>query len=78
MRKRLIWLFAALPALGACSTLTPTLTSEGALKAFKPIKYTDFCSAQRGIAEHNSRYDSIKKGKPVTYKAPCDQKKPTS
>jgi hypothetical protein len=51
------------------------LTSDGALKAFKPITYTDYCSAQRGIAEHNSRYDSIKQGKPVTYKAPCEEKK---
>jgi hypothetical protein len=34
---------------------------------------------QKDVAEHNSRYDSIKKGKPVVYKAPCQiDKKPAS
>jgi hypothetical protein len=50
------------------------LTSAGALAAFKPIRNSALapCEMQRDVAEHNSRYQSIKKGKPVVYKAPCD------
>lgn len=78
MKKRLTLLAVALPALAGCETLGPSLTNKGALQAFKPITYSDYCSAQRGIADHNSRYWSIEKGKPVTYRAPCDidKKKP--
>lgn len=32
---------------------------------------------QRDVAEHNSAYESIRTGKPVTYKAPCDVDKQT-
>jgi hypothetical protein len=32
---------------------------------------------QRDVAEHNTRYDRLKTGKAVVYKAPCDvDKKP--
>lgn len=74
---------AALPAtlaLAACETPT-VLTEGGALNAFKPIQNSALapCEMQKDVAEHNSRYDSIKKGKPVVYKAPCQvDKKPTT
>ena len=65
-------LLAILP-LAACSTLTP-VSSKGALDAFKPISSSkaDTCETRREIAEHNSRYDTLKTGKTVVYKAPCD------
>lgn len=31
---------------------------------------------QRAVAEHNSAYDSLKQGREVVYKAPCDVDKP--
>ena len=65
--------------MGGCSTPTSVLLSEaGALKAFSPINASpaDTCITQRQVAAHNSAYDSIKQGKPVSYKAPCDLKKP--
>lgn len=66
-------------ALAGCETLTPApkLDSRGAVRALPAIKYDDYCSAQRGIAEHNSRVDTLKSGKRRVYKAPCDvEKKP--
>jgi hypothetical protein len=59
--------------LAACGTPTPGVTSKGALDAFKPIASSpkDTCQTQEEIAEHNSRYDTIKTGKEVVYKAPC-------
>ena len=62
--------------LAGCETLT--LNKTGALDAFKTIRNSAQapCEMQRDVAEHNSRYDSIKEGKPVTYKAPCDIDKP--
>lgn len=68
---------ATLPLAG-CGTPT-LLTKEGALAAFKPLRNSlqAPCEMQRDVAEHNSRYDSMKTGNPVTYKAPCDvDKKP--
>lgn len=76
----LLLLPAAL-ALAACETPTPALTSGGALAAFKPIEASprDTCPTQTAVAEHNSRYDSLKKGRTVVYKAPCQiDKKPAS
>lgn len=60
-------------ALGACETPSQ-LTKGGALGAFKPIQNSALapCPMQRDVAEHNSRYQSVKTGKPVVYKAPCD------
>ncbi len=55
--------------------MTPTpVTIKGAELAFKPISGSpkDTCPTQRQVAEHNSRLDTIKAGKPVVYKAPCD------
>jgi hypothetical protein len=67
-------------ALAACETPT-VLTKDGALNAFKPIQNSALapCDMQKDVAEHNSRYDTIKNGKPVVYKAPCAvDKKPVS
>ena len=80
------WLTRALPALAilplaACATPIP-LTKTSALEAFKTIPNSRRapCEMQRDVAEHNSRYDSLSKGKAVTYKAPCDvdKKQPVS
>jgi hypothetical protein len=76
---RLAVLAATLP-LAACGTPTLGLSNGGALAAFRPIEGSprDTCDTQRAVAEHNSRYDSIKNGKSVVYKAPCDvDKKPS-
>jgi hypothetical protein len=32
---------------------------------------------QRAVAEHNSRYDTLKTGAEKVYKAPCDVDKPS-
>jgi len=80
---RLLARLALLPAtlaLAACETPT-VLTKDGALNAFKPIQNSALapCEMQKDVAEHNSRYDSIKNGKAVVYKAPCQvDKKPVS
>ncbi len=65
----------ALAAAG-CSTPTPVLSNKGALSAFEPIAASaaDTCPTQKAIARHNSAYDSIKAGKPVSYKAACELK----
>jgi hypothetical protein len=77
---RLALLAATLP-LAACETLTQALTSSagpapvnsrGAVQAFPPLTYNSYCEAQRAIAEANSRRDTLKTGKTVVYKAPCD------
>lgn len=67
----------AILACAGCATLTPgqpsaALTKRGAVKALPPIRYNSYCEAQRGIAEHNSRVDTLRAGKDVTYKAPCE------
>ena len=71
-------LLALVPALAGCGTLTPALTKTGALDAFEPITASprDTCPTQRAVAEHNSRYDSLKSGKEVVYRAACDLAKP--
>ena len=53
------------------------MSSTGALKAFEPIAASpnDTCPTQRAVARHNSAYDSLKAGKPVSYKAACEDKK---
>ena len=62
---------AILPLAG-CSTPIIPLTETGALEALPPIKYHDYCSAQKGIAEHNSRWETLKTKKQTIYKAPCE------
>lgn len=64
--------------LAACAIPTPELTKAGALEAFKPIPASprDTCDTQKAVAAHNSAYDSLKTGKDVTYKAPCQVDKP--
>lgn len=62
---------AILPLVG-CATQTIPVTDTGALEALPPIKYHDYCSAQKGIAEHNSRWETLKTKTPTVYKAPCD------
>jgi hypothetical protein len=54
------------------------LNKTGALSAFEPISASprDTCATQVAVARHNSAYDSIKRGKPVSYKAACEEKKP--
>lgn len=69
----------AIAAALAAGCATPTLlTSPGALAAFKPIPNSARapCQMQRAVAEHNSRYDTMKTGSEVAYKAPCDTDKP--
>lgn len=69
----------ALLGLGVsgCSTPTPLLSDTGALRAFEPISANpaDTCGTQKAIARHNSRYDSIRLNKPVSYAAVCELKK---
>jgi len=69
-------LLVILPLAG-CSTLTP-VSSKGAIDAFKPISSSkaDTCQTQREVAEHNSRYDTLKRGAVIVYKAQCDVVKP--
>lgn len=76
--KMLLLALAILP-LKACATPS-SVNPNGALKAFKPINGSDLdtCETQVQVAEHNSRYMSIKKGKPVVYKAPCALEKKMS
>lgn len=76
---RLLALLAILPLAG-CGTPTLGLSNGGALAAFKPIEASpaDTCTTQKAVAEHNSRYDSIKNGKPTVYKAPCEVDKKQS
>lgn len=61
--------------LAACSTPTPQLI-DTSLTAFKPIGYSmrDTCTTQKEIAAHNSVYDTLKAGKPLIYRAPCEGK----
>lgn len=65
-------------ALAGCATLTPAppLNSSGAVRALPAIQYNDYCEAQKKIAEHNSRRDTLRTGKRVVYKAPCELSPP--
>lgn len=67
-------------ALAVAGCATPTsVTTKGALDSFRPLTMSkrDTCDTQREIAEHNSRYDTLKTGKETAYRAPCDiDKKP--
>lgn len=58
----------------AGSSIPIPLTKPGALEAFQPISNSAKapCKMQRDVAAHNSAYDTLKTGKPVVYKAPCD------
>ncbi len=76
--KPSIVLASALAALAAgCAKDSAThipLTKDGALAAFQPIQNSEKapCPMQRDVAAHNTAYDSLKRGKPVVYRAPCD------
>ena len=62
-------------ALGLAGCETPMfVTTKGALDSFRPLTMSrkDTCGTQREIAEHNSRYDTLKTGKETVYRAPCD------
>lgn len=63
-------------ALAGCtgSAIPTPLTKSGALDAFKPIRNSAAapCDMQREVAAHNAAYDTLQKGTPVVYKAPCD------
>lgn len=73
---KLIALLASLVTLqlAACSTLTSGMTKASAIDAFKPIRISkrDTCETKKQVAEHNSRYDTIRNGKETVYKADCD------
>ena len=74
-RKLTRWVASlAIPPLAGCGILSTEvpLTEEGALKALPPIEYHDYCSAQKGIADHNSRWKTLESKKPTVYKAPCE------
>jgi len=62
-------------ALTGCETLTPSTSSHAALELFKPIPNSAKapCAMQRAVAEHNSVYDTLAKGKEAIYQAPCEQ-----
>jgi hypothetical protein len=79
MSKKLkpLALAAVILVLAGCSTPTSAPTTKGALDAFKTLSMSkkDTCQTQREIADHNSRYDTLKTGKDVTYKPPCDVEK---
>lgn len=80
MSKKLIplALVAAIHALAACSTPISGPTTKGTLDAFKTLSMSrkDTCQTQQEIADHNSRYDTLKTGKDTVYKAPCVLEKP--
>lgn len=63
-------------ALAGCAgqSIPSPSNTAGLLEALPPIRYkrNDLCSAQRGIAEHNSRWQTLKTGKETVYRAPCD------
>lgn len=74
-RKPFLLLGAALTLpLAACSTLTSEPTTKGALDSFRALSMSkkDTCGTQREIAEHNSRFDTLKTGRDAVYKAPCE------
>lgn len=81
MSPRLIvpGLYLVTLALAGCSTPTGVST-KGALDAFKTISSSpkDTCQTQREVAEHNSRYDTLKNGKEVVYKAECNTQRVAS
>lgn len=51
-----------------------SVTTKGALDSFRPLMMSrkDTCGTQREIAEHNSRYETLRTGKETVYRAPCD------
>jgi len=71
--KLTVLALALAPTLGACSTPTLSLTNGGAIAAFKNIPNSPKapCDMQKAVAEHNSRYDTLRDGKEIVYKAPC-------
>lgn len=68
-------LLALFPALALAGCETPmSVTTKGALDSFRPLMMSrkDTCGTQREIAEHNSRYETLRTGKETVYRAPCD------
>lgn len=68
-------------ALAGCSTIPSFGTDapkgrviDTSVQSFRPIAMSrnDTCPTQRAIAAHNSVYQTIKTGKVVAYRAPCD------
>lgn len=47
---------------------------DTSVNSFRPIPYSrqDTCPTQRAVAEHNAVYDTLKTGKAVAYRAPCE------
>jgi hypothetical protein len=75
LSKKLLPLALALATAGCAAPGTPTpLTDTSVLQAFKPLPNSAQapCPVQQGVAEHNSVFDTLRTGKPVVYKAPCD------
>jgi hypothetical protein len=60
--------------LAGCSATPTPRPTDTAIEAFEPIRYSaaDTCATQKRIAEHNSVYDTLKRGKRVVYAAPCE------
>ena len=71
-RRAALAISLATLSLAACATPTPSLTTKVALESFKPIPNHSAapCLMQRAVAEHNSKYDTLKSGKLTVYKAP--------
>lgn len=73
---RLLAALLILP-LAACTIPINEPTTKGALDSFRPLHSSarDTCPTQREIAEHNSRYDTLRLNRETVYKADCDQPK---
>ena len=74
MQTSLVVVLTTLPLAGCETPTSAPLTEAGAIAAFRPLRASaaDTCDTQRQVAEHNGRYDTIKGGAVVVYKAACD------
>lgn len=73
--RKLIAPALALAILPLAGCETPIPPSSAILdRVLQPIRNSPQapCAMQREVAEHNSVVDTLKKGKDITYKAPCD------
>lgn len=63
--------------LAGCATPTPS-SSKAVKRIFEPVPNYESapCEYQRKWAAHNSKVATLKAGKEVVYKAPCDVDKP--
>lgn len=75
-RRGPMGLLASLPILGlaACATPTPPPSSGAAAQIFDPVPVYEKgpCWMQRKWSAHNSKVDTLKQGREVVYKPPCD------